>query len=246
MKPDTTHTWVFMRPRPLALFLFLLCFCTTVGLGTWQVHRLQWKTQLIASIASAKSMPPLTMMPTDNSTLQRHEFYPVRLRGTWMGDREFHISPRFYKGKLGYFVVSPFLLTDGRTLMVNRGWVPTEKKEAVSRPESLVSGMETISGMIRIGNERNYFTPPNASERNLWFGRDVAQMADRAHLSNVIPAMVDIVGTQDTGHLPVPSDGTIRLTNDHLSYIITWYGIAAGILIIFLLSLRKRRTHGDL
>ncbi|MEJ0010858.1 MAG: SURF1 family cytochrome oxidase biogenesis protein [Alphaproteobacteria bacterium] len=59
-------------------------------------------------------------------------------------------------------------------------------------------------------------------------------MAAFAHLKNVVPAMVDLVGKQDVAHLPVPSDGSIKLRNDHLSYILTWYGIAAGILVIFL------------
>ncbi len=54
------------------------------------------------------------------------------------------------------------------------------------------------------------------------------------------PAMLDIVGEQDIKHLPVPSNGTIRLRNDHLSYVITWYGIALGILVIFLVYHRKK------
>jgi surfeit locus 1 family protein len=77
-------------------------------------------------------------------------------------------------------------------------------------------------------------------EKNIWFGRDVAAMADSAKITNVIPVMVDIVGEQDAKRLPVPSDGTIRLRNDHLSYIITWYGIALGILVIFVVYHRKK------
>lgn len=228
------------RPRPLALFFFVLCFGTTMALGTWQVQRLQWKTNLIAEIETARQSVPLDHMPADVAELKAKEFYPVVLKGTWLGDTEFHVSPRFYKGTLGYFIVTPFVLPDGRTVLVNRGWVPADKREPAMRPGTSVAGAATIHGLIRLGNERNYFTPASQPQKNLWFGRDVALMADTSHLEKVVPAMVDIVGEQDAKHLPVPSDGTIRLTNDHLSYIITWYGIAAGILVIFILTLRKK------
>ena len=228
------------RPRPLALILFLICFGTTLALGTWQVSRLQWKTNLIAEIETAKTSAPLAILPADANELKSRAFYPVALHGKWLGDTEFHLSPRFYKSTLGYFVITPLLLDDGRTVLVNRGWIPAAQKEAASRPESNVKGRATIHGLIRLGNERNYFTPHNQPAKNLWFGRDIDQMAAVANLQNIIPAMVDIVGIQDIKTLPVPSDGTIRLTNDHLSYIITWYGIALGILVIFILTLRKK------
>jgi surfeit locus 1 family protein len=59
-------------------------------------------------------------------------------------------------------------------------------------------------------------------------------------VKNVLPAMVDAVGPQDTAKLPVPSDGDIKVYNEHLSYIITWYLIALGILVIFILAHRKK------
>jgi len=179
-------------------------------------------------------------LPNDPAALKPLEFRPVALKGTWLGDTEFDISPRFYKSVLGYFIITPFKLSDGRILLINRGWVPADKKDAKTRSDTKVSGPATIHGLVRLGNERNWLTPPSAPERNLWFGRDIAQMGEFAKLSPLVPAMVDIVGTQDVNHLPVPSDGTIRLTNDHLSYIITWYGIAVGILVIFILTLRKK------
>lgn len=228
------------RPRPLALFFFLACFCTTFALGTWQIQRLHWKESLIARIEAAKSQPPLIQLPEEKTALKAIEFYPVALHGTWVRNTEFHITPRFFKGTLGYFIIAPFKLDDGRILMVNRGWVPADKKEPSSRPETKVSGSGTIHGLIRVGDERNALTPPNHPEENLWFGRDFDAMGAEAKLSPIVPCMVDIVGAQDPQHLPIPSDGTIRLLNDHLSYIITWYGIAAGILVIFILTLRKK------
>jgi len=231
----------FIRPRPVAWLFFLAAFGTTIALGTWQVKRMEWKEGLIAEIESAKEQPPVTTIPTDTVELASKNFYPVKASGTWIGDREFHVSPRFFNGKLGYFVITPLALADGRTLLVNRGWIPAALKNPKSRPETHVRGRATLTGLLRVGDDRNGLTPENSPDKNIWFGRDAALMGEYAELPNTIPAMLDIVGEQDAQNLPVPSDGTIRLRNDHLSYIITWYGIALGILAIFLIYHRKKR-----
>ena len=230
----------FVRPRPLAWLFFIGALATTIGLGTWQVQRLEWKSGLIAEIEAAKTQAPLTTIPADDAELAAKNFYPVRISGRWI-DREFHITPRFFQGKLGYFVVTPMALSDGRTLLVNRGWIPAIQKKPESRSESLVNGRATVEGLLRVGDDRNGLTPENDPAENIWFGRDAAAMGASADLPNTIPAMVDIVGAQHAESLPVPSDGVIRLRNDHLSYIITWYGIALGILIIFIIYHRKPR-----
>lgn len=232
----------FHRPQPIAWFFFLICFGTTLALGTWQVERLQWKQGLIAAIATAKLSAPITnsALPSDESALKEKEFFPVKLTGTLDTRTEFALTPRYFRDQFGYFILSPFTLTNGRVVLVNRGWVPAKMKEADARNEKPITKHMTITGLIRVGNERNWVTPPNQPDKNLWFGRDVAEMAAHAKLARVIPAMVDLVGEQDITHVPVPSDGTIRLRNDHLSYILTWYGIALGILVIFAVYHRKK------
>ena len=230
----------FNRPSLIAWFFSISALVTTLGLGTWQVERLAWKEGLIARIEAAKHEAPLTEMPQTEAELERENFYPVAIRGHWVKGMEFHLTPRFYNGTLGYFIIAPLMLDDGRTLLVNRGWVPVKQKDPATRPETAVHGPATVHGMIRYGAERSWFTPANNPPGNLWFGRDIDAMAASAKLPNPVPAMVDVVGVQDPAQLPVPSDGSIRLRNDHLSYIITWYGIAAGILLIFILSHRRK------
>jgi surfeit locus 1 family protein len=211
-----------------------------MALGTWQVQRLHWKESIIADLASANAKDPITKLPTEKTELDALQFRKVSLSGTWLGDTEFHLAPRYWRDQFGYTIVTPFKLNDGRTLLVNRGWVPAAKKEPATRPETRVKGYAAINGLIRTDSDRSYFSPPNQPEKNLWFGRDISVMGSYAKLPNVVPVMVDLVGMQDANKLPVPSDGTIRVRNDHLSYIITWYGIALGILVIFVLYHRKK------
>jgi surfeit locus 1 family protein len=233
----------FTRPKPLAWFFFLLGLATTVALGTWQVQRLAWKEGLIAAIETANRAAPLASVPRTAAAQKAKEFYRVNLQGAWVEGIEFPVAARYYKGKLGYHLFTPFKLKDGRIVIVNRGWVPADLHDASTRPELAASGEATLTGMLRFGADRNYFTPPSQPEKTIWFGRDVAQMGASAKLADVVPEVsVDLIGKQAWDTLPIPSSGAVKLRNDHLSYIITWYGIALGILVIFLTYHRTPRA----
>ncbi len=223
----------FTRPSLIAWFFFIGGFGLNVTMGTWQVQRLYWKEAMIAQVEEANAQAPLTALPPDDADWHALQFHKVNLHGAWVGNTEFHLAPRYFKGTLGYNIITPLKLADGRLVLINRGWVPSEKKLIETRPETKVRGVTTVEGLIRYGAERNPFTPKNQPARNIWFGRDVADMATDAKLEHVAPVMIDQTGMQDVNKLPVPSDGTVKLRNDHLSYIITWYSVALGILIIF-------------
>lgn len=231
----------FTRPRPVPLLFFLAAMIVTVGLGTWQIQRLHWKQNIIESIERAKTEEPMPELPL-NDDIAAHEFARVAITGTWEDGVEFHVTPRYYKDVLGYHIYAPFHLTDGRVVIVNRGWVPAKLKNAEDRPGSEAKGETSLIGMIRIGADRNTFTPGSQAEKNVWFGRDVEQMAAHAKLENVAPVTIDQIGTYEKDVYPVPFDGEIKLYNQHLSYIVTWYGIALGILVIFLVYHYKRRA----
>lgn len=231
----------YVKPTRAAWFFFITGLITTLALGTWQVQRLQWKTALIAEIEAAHNAAPITELPKTATAMDALEFRRVQLQGAWLGSHEFHIAARYFKGEMGYHILTPFQLSDGRIVLVNRGWVPSAKKELATRPDTAVADEATITGMVRIGADRNYFTPLSQPAKNMWFGRDVAQMAASAKLENVIPELsIDVIGVQDKTRLPVAATGEVHLRNDHLSYVITWYGIALGMLVIFRLAHRKK------
>jgi len=229
----------YTKPTLLAWFFFLGGIITTVSLGIWQVQRLEEKTALIARIERGAGIH-MKEVPSNDAALAALEFHRVRLQGAWVEDTEFHVAARYFKGENGYHIFAPLALADGRTALVNRGWVPTKQKEIAMRPESVVRGKADVVAMVRIGADRNFFTPISQPEKNMWFGRDVAQMQKAAGLKNVIPATFDVVGAQDAKTLPVAFAGEIKLRNDHLSYIITWFGIALGMVVICVLSHRRK------
>ena len=227
----------YNRPRPVAWVFFLLAFSVLMALTAWQLERLAWKQTLLAQLAQAKAAPPLVGLPTQNVP----PFHRITITGKF-DTREFHVTPRYYKNKLGYHIFVPFTLEDGRVVMVNRGWVPTAQKELDSRPGTQApTGKTTLIVMVRDGSDRNSFTPDSQPEKNIWFGRDVTRMGEYAHIENLLPYSLDIVGERKDGVLPIPTDGEITLLNDHLQYAITWFLIGITALIVFVLFHRKEK-----
>jgi surfeit locus 1 family protein len=230
----------YTRPTPKILIAFLLAFSALIALGAWQIERLMWKEALIAQIASANQTQALTALPDTATELEPLAFRNVTLTGHFLPDIEFHVTPRYFRDTLGYHLFTPFQLTDGRIVIVNRGWVPAAQKDPATRPLSVPNASEhALTGQIRLGPERNYFTPPSDPKQNVWFGRDIADMAKSANLSGVLPLSVDLIGPQIAGELPIPTTGIIGLRNDHLQYALTWFLLALGLLVVFAVYHRK-------
>lgn len=227
----------FHKPKLIPLIMSVGGLLTMIFLGTWQIERLIWKEHLIADIQLAGENAPMSELPSLD-TAKDKRFYRVQLHGQYQPENQFHIAARYYNSQLGYHIFTPFRTDRGEQILVNRGWVPAKEKDTYQEAESL-EGERTILAQIRTSNERNDFTPANQPEKNIWFGRDPLEMAEYAHIA-LLPYTLDLIGDQSTDHLPIPSDGAIKLRNDHLSYAITWFLIGLGILIISLLYHRKK------
>lgn len=234
----------YTRPTPTLLSVFLMAFAALLALGAWQIERLLWKEALIAHIERANRATPLQSLPDDPAALTPLAFRHVTLRGHFLPDIEFHVTPRYFHDQLGYHLFTPFRLTQGanagQIVLINRGWVPAAQKAPNTRPETLPTPQsQTLTGQIRLGPERNYFTPNNDPVHNIWFGRDIADMARHAALTGVLPLSIDLIGPQDPKTLPVPLEGVIGLRNDHLQYALTWFLLAAGLAVVFAVYHRK-------
>lgn len=231
----------FHKPKPIPLLMSLSAIILLFGLGIWQLQRLAWKEALIADIERAAQETPLQGLPQSVEEMKARRFHIAELTGEYLPEPELHLAARYFRSQLGYSVFNPFRLTDGRIVLVNRGWIPAQRKSADKHPAA-PTGPQMIRVQIRTSNERNYFTPENQPQKNVWFGRDVDAMGEYARLS-VLPISLDVVGTQSPDILPVPSEGMITLRNDHLGYAITWFGVGLAVLVISVLYHRKKSDN---
>jgi surfeit locus 1 family protein len=232
----------------------LAAFLVLIGLGTWQLQRKTWKEGLIATLATHLAEAP-TALPAPATwrdlAPDADEFRRVKFSGTLMNDREalVYTSGSSFRPDVsgpGYWVMTPARLSDGRVVMVDRGFVPEGRQDPASRAEGQVSGTMEIAGALRWPEPRGTFTPADQPAKNLWFVRDPQAIAaakglGQSNPGDVAPFFVEQETPPAPGGLPKAGPVQPRLPNNHLQYALTWYGLAAVLLGVFAFWLRGRR-----
>jgi surfeit locus 1 family protein len=205
-----------------------------LALGTWQMNRLAWKEGLIRAFAERVNAEALTTAPPVGA-LDDLEYRRVRLSGRYLNDQEMFLAGRTFNGRGGWAILTPFRSDEGALVIVDRGWVPLDRKDPRTRQQSLIEGPTTVEGLIRRPNLRTYFTPENEPGKNLWFSADVQAMAKKAGLPEVRPYLIEGLRQVIPGGFPVGGEIQVALRNDHLQYAITWYSLAIALVVIYVL-----------
>lgn len=230
-----------LRGLILPGLLSLAALAVLLLLGTWQMQRLAWKENLIATIASrVKETPQRLPAAAESLSLEigREEYRPYIVTGRFLHEHEVQVYTSLPEAKgvysgAGYWVLTPLARPDGSIVIVNRGFVPLEKKNPASRPEGQVGGEVTLTGLLRAPERTNFFTPANDPARNAWYSRNPQEIAQAFGLKNVLPFMLDEVANYRAGDLPQPNETRIVFTNNHLGYALTWYGLACTLIGVF-------------
>lgn len=221
-----------------------MLFAAFVALGVWQVQRLAWKTALIAQVdarvhAEAVPAPGRAAWPTVSR--ERDQYRRVAVRGVFLHDRETRVQAVTDLGG-GFWVVTPMRTDRGFTVLVNRGFVPPERRDPATRAAGQVSGPRTVVGLVRVTEPGGGFLRRNDPDTDRWFSRDVAAIAEARGLSDAAPYFIDDA-TASPGGWPRGGLTVIRFANSHLVYALTWFGMAALTLVGFGVFLRERRRR---
>ena len=208
--------------------LMLIVFVVLIALGTWQVQRRVWKLHLIAEVQARVHAPPISAPgPSAWSGINaEHDVYRrVRVTGAFDNAKEALVMAVTEKGP-GFWVVTPLKTPDGFSVLINRGFVPDDRKDAASRLAGQSVGPVTITGLMRMSEPRGGFLRSNAPADNRWYSRDVQAIAAAKGVSNAAPYFIDADSTPNPGGLPVGGLTVIAFPNSHLTYALTWYGMA--------------------
>jgi surfeit locus 1 family protein len=233
-----------------------------IGLGTWQLQRRAWKTELIATIQARTGIAPLPAEAWSNLKCQTVqdvglelscEYMKLGLTGTWDHTRERHVFISVPRqpggvGGPGYWVFTPLKFADGVTeVFVNRGYVPEAVKDAARRAQGQPAGVVEVSGMLRSAEPRTRFSGQNDEARNIWYVRSPFEFLGQEFITKQLPLMkiahpsgphrwqfyIDQTSPPPAGGLPLPLAGAIALPNRHLEYALTWFSLAATLLAVF-------------
>ena len=229
----------------------IFAFAVLIGLGTWQVERKAWKEALIASLTERTTAAPTALPTAKNWTSlnpDRDEYSHVKFTAQFDHAAEalvFGAASAFRPDVSGpgYWVFTPARLADGTTVVVNRGFIPQDKKNPGSRSAGQIAGPVEIVGTLRWPDARHWFTPADDAAHNLFFLRDPATIAAAKHLGAVAPFYIEQESPVPPGGLPRPGKLVVALPDNHLQYAITWYGLAAalvGVFVVWAWNSRRR------
>ncbi|WP_289043223.1 SURF1 family protein [uncultured Aliiroseovarius sp.] len=205
-----------------------------IGLGVWQLDRLQWKQDVLAKIDRRIAAPPVVL--PDQPDPQRDQYLPVKLAGR-IGAETLRVLVSSRDAGAGYRLISPLVMVDGAVL-VDRGFIPVAAPLPAAPPVDV-----TVLGNLHWPDDRNSATPDNQPADNMWFARDIDQMADALGTRPVLITARQITPSDPTiTPMPVTSAG---IPNDHLEYAMTWFLLAATwvVMTVFALWRMKRRTR---
>ncbi len=199
--------------------LFMLIFGLTglvvlLWLGGWQMQRLAWKQAVIREIDARVGAAPVAL-PANPDPLS-DKYLAVVVTGTLLTD-EVHVLVSRKRIGAGYRVIAPFELVDGRRILVDRGFILAGQKGATR-----TAGDMQITGNLHWPNEIDSYTPAPDRAGNIWFARDVPEMA---RALGTDPVLIIAAVRTDPGVTPLPVDSS-AITNDHLQYAITWFSLA--------------------
>lgn len=216
-----------------------------IWLGVWQIQRLHWKEGLLAELAAKAGAEPVNLATAEEIAGQGNaEFLRVRFRATYQHAASMKMLST-YEGGQGWTIITPAISADGHAVIIDRGRLPGQWPDSFDKPE----GELEITGIVRpYSHGRAYFDPGNDPKANLWYWWDVPAMLAAANLPAELkpaPFVVQLLPGAATAEFPKPPEPKANLSNNHLGYAITWFGLAIALAVVSAAFIRTLRNTGE-
>ena len=232
------------QPYPGVTVAAVIATAILIGLGVWQLERLQWKLALIAEVNGHMAAAPISLseaLKTDAGSMQ---YRRVALSGRFDNAKESYVFTTGAAGEPVYHVLTPFLTEEGDTLLVDRGFVPKDRLDPASRTP--VEGKTKIIGVWRVPDAPGAFSPAPDKAHRIWYARDLQGISAADHIKLAAPVVIEADATPNPGGWPKGGQTVVSFRNEHLSYAVTWFGLAAGLLGVSLaFHISKGRLRWD-
>ena len=208
-----------------SVFVYFIIL-TLLSLGFWQIYRLNWKLELIEQIENSLKNDPVEL-----PSIEKKNYLRIKTSGDIDFDKQIYLYNLNDAGKPGFEVINPIKIGD-ENYLVNRGWIPFEKKDL---PEINLVDQNLIVGTLMLQTKPSTFKPENDIEKNYWFTldrEDILKFTGRNFSEYVIYLNGDY-------KIPKPRVITAKISNNHKKYAITWFSMAISILLIYLYFRKK-------
>lgn len=214
-----------------------IMFCILLGLGIWQLHRLNIKNALLTDIYSKIESPPTAFLG-DVSNLQEMRYRQYTLLGNFLYEKSMYLyggNPS-NNSEQGYFVITPFVVAGNNMhILINRGWISLSKAKTFLQ-RTTQDRVTKITTVFMVPNQVSIFSPDNDLKRNIWFYMDMENMSK--FTGCIIEKgfyMTLVQKDKESQGLVQPSIQSffMYIKNDHLIYAITWFSLGFGLLCVY-------------
>ena len=215
-----------MRHKFLFLIFVFFFITSFIGLGTWQIIRLNWKLELINRIEAS-----LKDQPVNLSTQNHKDYLRIKTSGIYNFEKQIYLYSLNERGEPGFDIITPIII-DNENYLLNRGWIPSNKKNA---KEINILNSKNITGTLKKQIKANRFKPKNDLSNNYWFTLnrdDIFNFTGKKFSPYVIYLSGDV-------ELPKPKLITANISNNHKKYAMTWFSLAISILLLYLYFRKK-------
>ncbi len=220
----------FLVPGVSTLIMLLVL----LGLGTWQVYRLQWKEGILAQIAAAEAAPavPLGQDPAP--------YMKVSVTGRFRFDQAaaFRRRGARHPNRAHYGFLSNRSVGSGGRVR-DPGRSADGFRKSVSFPSMIRPAVVTVTGYVRPRETQSWFSAADDAAARQFYTLDPQAIGSALDVSGLAPFTLVAMGPSSVGAYPAPAQHLPRPPNNHLSYVITWYGLAASLVVIFSVWVRK-------
>ena len=211
----------------LLFSVFVIFFISVfVALGSWQIVRLNWKLSLISEIENSLKNPPVELAQSN-----KKNYLKIKTSGSIDLDKQIYLYNLNDNGTPGFEVINPILI-DNKNYLINRGWIPFEKKDS---KEINFFDENNIVGTLKLQGRKNIFKPDNDIEENYWFSlnrEDILKFTGKEFSKYIIYL-------DGNYQFPKPKKITANISNNHKKYAITWFSLAISILLLYLYFRKK-------
>ena len=205
------------------IIFFILVF---IALGSWQIIRLDWKNNLILEIENSLKKPPVELTQSN-----KKNFLKIKTSGSIDFAKQIYLYNLNDFGTPGFEVINPIFI-DGENFLINRGWIPFEKKDIAGIN---IIDQNNIIGTLKIQGRKNIFKPDNDIKENYWFSlnrEDILKFTGKEFSKYIIYL-------DGNYQFPRPIKITTNISNNHKKYALTWFSLAISILLLYLYFRKK-------
>lgn len=234
-----------MNPVFKRIGLLLIGIPILVSLGIWQLHRADEKRSIQANFAFRSQLPSLTLARAEQ--LSDANYYPVNVEGYFLNESTLLLDNQFHTHRLGYQVITPFIVNHRQWLLVNRGWIPAGSNRNQLPTIAKVVGKVRLSGLLYTPQKNPFNSTQIETIQRVWRVQSIVipQIAKQLH-HPLLPFVLLLDQNSLYGFTyhwqPINTKATM-----HTGYAVQWFALAfVFALMIIIPVFRSKKPSSDL